>query len=74
MKTKVIIRQNNYWGSGKDLREARANYKKASSRQATPQASVVAFKGSKEHVDNITVDDVDGNIGFNTALEVITIQ
>ncbi len=62
METLVIVRQNNYWGAGKNLAEAKANYRRASGRNATSAADISEMEGDAEDLAKVTVDDVDGTI------------
>ncbi len=64
MNTLVIVRQNNYWGSGKDLSEAKTNYRKASGHVATNLAIISTFGGSEKDLERITIDDIDGTIKY----------
>lgn len=73
-ETLVIVRQNNYWGSGKDLAEARKNYKKSSGRFPTSAASILAFTGDGKEIEKIEIDDVDGGIHYPKSLTKTTIQ
>ena len=59
-----VVRQNNYWGAGKDLPEALNNFKKASGKAATNTADVSGFKGTPEDLERIEIDDVDGTIRY----------
>jgi hypothetical protein len=62
METLVIVRQNNYWGAGKDVSEAKANYRKASGRAATSAAVISEMVGTPEDLERVTIDDFDGTI------------
>lgn len=64
METLVVIRENNYWGAGKDEQEAKANYRKACGRESTSAAVVSEFEGTSEDIDRITIDDMDGTITY----------
>lgn len=64
METLVIIREDNYWGAGKDEAEAKSNYLKACGRKATGGSVVSTFTGTPEDIDRITIDDVDGTIKY----------
>lgn len=73
-ETLVIVRQNNYWGSGKDLAEARNNYKRASGKYPTSNASIIAYTGTPEETDKITVDDFDGTINYPKTISRVVLQ
>ncbi len=64
MESLVIVRQNNYWGAGKELSEAQENYRKASGRKATSAAVISSFEGTAADLDRITIDDFDGTISY----------
>jgi hypothetical protein len=64
METLIIVRQNNYWGAGKDLPEAKSNFEKASGRVATSAAAISEFEGSSEDLERISIDDFDGTISY----------
>lgn len=62
--TLFIVRQNNYWGAGESLSEAKANYKKSSGRAATNLADISCFEGNDEELERVTIDDIDGTIKY----------
>ena len=64
METLVIVRESNYWGAGKDLPEAKANYKKAKGRSASDAAVISTFEGTAVDLERITIDDWDGTIKY----------
>jgi hypothetical protein len=64
METLVVIRENNYWGAGKDEAEAKSNYLKACGRKATGSSVIRSFTGTPEDIERITIDDVDGTISY----------
>lgn len=64
METLVIVRESNYWGAGKDIAEAKANYKKTKGHPASSAAVITEYEGTPEEIDRITIDDFDGTISY----------
>lgn len=77
MPTLIVVRDIvgpvPYWSSGSTLPEARKNFKKFSGKFPSAKASIVAFKGDGEDLDNIQVTDL-GDIVFNRRLVKTVIQ
>lgn len=73
METLVIVRESNYWGSGKDEAEAKANYRKAcSSRHPASTAAVVTeYRGTEKALREILIDDFDGTITYPKSVKKI---
>lgn len=74
MEILVIVRQRNYWGSGKTLAEAKTNYRKASGRPSTNTASVVSYQGAPKEIEKITINDIDGGIMYPKTLTQVILQ
>lgn len=74
METLTIVRQNNYWGAGKDLSEAKENYQKSSGRAATSAAVITSFEGKDADLERITIDDVDGTIKYPKGAVRLTLK
>lgn len=64
METLVIVRESNYWGGGKTVEEAKANYRKAGKHPASAAAVISTFVGKPEEIERITIDDFDGTISY----------
>lgn len=73
-ETRIVIRQNNYWSIGKDLKDARKQYWKAAHRQPTSAASILSFSGTLEDLKSITIDCVDGSVQYSKTLTMVRVQ
>lgn len=74
MNTAILIRQRNYYGWGKNLAEARKNYKKVSGRVPTNTASILSFSGLEKDLDTIEIDDVLGSVRYPKTVTVTEIN
>lgn len=77
MQTYVVVRDAvgaaPYWATDEDLAKARARFKRLSGKFPSSKASIIAFTGELEDLDNIQVDDL-GDIHYSKKLVKTVIQ
>lgn len=73
MSTLIIVREFPYWASGKDLPEARKNFRKFANHFPTKQSLIVAYSGSDEDLEKIEVDDM-GSVSYPKTVTRVSLQ
>lgn len=75
--TYIVIRDTNgavpYWVIDENLPKAKARYKRLSGKFPSKKASIIAFTGSFENLDNIYINDM-GDIEYHKDLVKSVIQ
>lgn len=77
METHIVVRDIvgpvPYWVIDIDLPKAKARFKRLTGKFPSSKASIVAFTGTPEFIDEISVNDL-GDIIYNKNLTRATIQ
>ncbi len=72
-QTQIVVRDNRYWVCDEDLPSAKKRFKRLSGKFPSKHASIIAFSGSPEDLEKITIDDM-GTINYPKHLEQIVLQ
>lgn len=77
MKTYIVVREVvgavPYWALDESLPDVRARFKRLTGKFPSSKASIVAFTGKVEDLDNISIDDM-GSISYSKQLTRSVIQ
>jgi hypothetical protein len=77
MNQKIVVRDVvgpvPYWAADEDLPKVRARFKRLSGKFPSSKASIIAFTGDLDDLDNISINDL-GDISYSKKLAKVVIQ